>query len=109
MSFSFSKADRLLKHKDFLRIFKTRKRVVGQVICIDYSPFSGKTKLGITVSKKFGSSVERNHFKRRIREAFRLNKPLLPGVEINISPSKKSKGATFHEINQELLSLLNKI
>ena len=34
--------------------------------------------LGVTVSKKVGTAVERNRVKRRIREWFRCNRGVLP-------------------------------
>jgi ribonuclease P protein component len=41
------------------------------------------SRLGVTVTRKVGSAVERNRVKRVVREAFRLDPGLLPaGVDL---------------------------
>jgi len=43
----------------------------------------GPTRLGVTLSKKFGNAVERNRAKRQVREIFRLHKHRLrPGLDL---------------------------
>ena len=39
----------------------------------------GYSRLGLSVGKKLGPAVTRNHYKRRLREAFRLCQHELPG------------------------------
>jgi ribonuclease P protein component len=46
-------------------------------------------RLGLTVSAKTGPSVERNLFKRRAREAFRLSSlRSRQGIDLNLRPQK---------------------
>lgn len=50
------------------------------------------TRLGVTVSRQDGSAVERNLFKRRLRESFRLTKSLLPrGWDLVAGPARRKK------------------
>jgi len=51
----------------------------------------GKSRLGITVGKKFGNSVQRNRFKRLVRESFRSVKGLINGSYDIIVTAKASE------------------
>jgi ribonuclease P protein component len=79
---------------------------VGKFLLIDCLPHqNGPSRLGISCSCKFGSSVERNRFKRMVREAFRTAQ-LPTGVDLNIRPRSKAKGATLQQIRSEMLHLV---
>ncbi len=68
----------------------------------------GKTRLGITVSKKLGNSPERNRIRRIIREGVRLNAALLPpGHDIIIvarSRCLKCKSTDIQRLIRETFS-----
>jgi ribonuclease P protein component len=103
---TFSKRDRLLRRYEFKRLSREGRRLVGQKLCIDYARAS-KLRLGITASTHYGSSPERNRFKRLVREVFRLHRDLLPkNLDLNISPRKLAKKASFAEIQNEIFYLL---
>ncbi|MEM8629039.1 MAG: ribonuclease P protein component [Chlamydiota bacterium] len=65
------------------------------------------SKLGITVSKKFGNAPERNRFKRIARAAFLANYPSLPRALFHIIPKQRAKLAKMGDIAQELCHLSN--
>ena len=76
---SFGKENRLLKRADFVRVQKRGRKLETKSILILVHPGRrGRTRLGIAVSKKYGSSVARNRFKRVVRELFRRNRSLFP-------------------------------
>ena len=96
---------RLKKRCEYLRLKNESEKLVGKFICIEKKP-SSYFGFGITASKRYGNSPERNRFKRIVREAVRLSITLLPSqFEINVIPRKFAKMATMKEIQKELLEL----
>ncbi|MBC2696337.1 MAG: ribonuclease P protein component [Desulfobacteraceae bacterium] len=94
--FPFTKADRILKHSDFLRISRCGIKLQNRYFVVLFCPGSFKrTRLGITVSKKVGNAVERNRIKRIFREYFRLNGYRITDFwDINIIAKKEAAGLT---------------
>lgn len=107
-NFSYPKSVRLRTRGQFQRVAKSSKRHVGKWIVIDAQVQRQQaTRLGITVTKKFGGAVERNRFKRIVREAFRLSRLLLPpGLDLVIKPRTESIHATSIDIQNDLKLLL---
>lgn len=106
VNFNFSKEHRLLKRRDFKRVSREGKRLIGRYLCIDCRP-APLSRLGISASTHYGSSPERNRFKRLVREAFRLNKAAFSQkLELNVIPRKFAKQAMLADIQNELLKLL---
>jgi len=66
-------------------------------------------KLGISASTRFGSSPQRNRFKRLVREAFRISYHRLPSLELNVIPRQCAKNAHCKDIENELTRLLNEV
>ena len=69
-----------------------------------------KNKLGISVSRKVGGSVTRNHVKRLIREVYRLTEDLvLPGSDLVFVARSPAGDAEFIDIKLSVNSLLRKL
>ena len=64
-----------LSNSEFQAIYKNGKSYANKylVMYVSENP-DGKSKLGISVSKKVGNSVVRHRLARLIREVYRLNK-----------------------------------
>lgn len=92
-AFSFPKFQRVLKKRHFYIIAKYGVRVSGKIISLNLlaSLKNKEQKLGITVSRKYGKANKRNHFKRIVREAFRLNKMRLPTAQLVVFPLEQTK------------------
>lgn len=106
---SFPKGARLRKHGQFQRVGHRHKRLVGKWIIIDSQQRNQPNiRLGITVTKKFGSAVIRNRFKRIVREAFRTCRQNLPqGVDMIIKPRSEAHTAHSSDIREEIIKLLS--
>jgi len=85
----YKKEQRLLSREDFDRVYKEDYFAADDVLVIRARRGSSRSRLGLAVSKKVGNAVARNRWKRRIREAFRLQQHELPvGLEIVVRPRK---------------------
>jgi len=103
---TFPKSARLLKSAQFRTMRRDHSYFVGSVILVQYrhTP-SPAPKLGITVTKKFGNSPKRNHFKRLVREAFRLNQhELPPGIQVHVLPRKGAGDFSLASVASDLVN-----
>lgn len=104
----FTKQSRLLKKYQFLRVVRYGKRHVGNFLLVEILPNQREhSRLGLTVSRKFGKSVIRNRFKRLIREVYRSSCPIRSkGIDIHIKPRSKARDASFNQVFAEFNLLL---
>ena len=79
--FSLKRHEKIKKSSDFISVYKKGTRKESPHFKIALLPNAlPLSRLGITVSKKTGGSVQRNYIKRCLREYFRLHKWLLPAA-----------------------------
>ena len=111
MDFFFTKADRLLKRSDFLRLTaKGRQRQDKHFIAVFTPGKTERTRLGITVSRRVGNAAVRNRIKRFTREYFRLNRHKNTGNwDINIIAKKKAVNLSSAQAFLSLQNIFDKI
>jgi ribonuclease P protein component len=78
----FPKRLRLLSAREFERVFAARKSA-GDSWLVLYGDTNtvGRPRLGLTVPRRVGGAVQRNRWKRLLREAFRLIQHELPAID----------------------------
>lgn len=92
MRFLLTKADRILKRREFIALSESGRRIQNEHFIAIFSPNQlGRSRIGITVTRKVGPAVKRNRIKRLVREYFRLNRHHLAGHwDINIIAKRQA-------------------
>jgi ribonuclease P protein component len=100
----FPRTARLLKHSDFERVYQQGRRHFSSHMTVFYLRQEvGGARVGFTVGRVLGGSVQRNRIKRRLREAVRLRRSALKGaVDVVINPKKSVLTAEFSVVVEEV-------
>lgn len=120
MDFTYPKQEKLKSRKTIDLLFSEGKSVSKYPLRLVYvatdaededAPISMTT--GVSVSKKyFKKAVDRNYFKRVLRETYRLNKHILtenPGQHYNLMLFYQTKDRlSYEEINTKTVQLFEK-
>ena len=104
----FPPTARLKTPAEFKAVYD-RKRSVSDALLVIYTKENdlGRTRVGLSVSKKIGNAVARNRCKRLFREAFRLNRHELPvGIDFIMIPRNVTREPTVAELSESLVKLL---
>src|SRR5208337_2390734 len=111
-SSKFPKSKHLLRHSDFQRVYQSGRRQFTGNVTVFYlrrdGPEAGAgPRIGFTVGKVLGGSVERNRIKRRMREAVRLSRSACEGpVDVVFNPRKSVLSLPFAELVDEVARAL---
>ncbi len=121
MNFTYPKSEKLKSKNTIDLLFSKGKSVSKYPLRLVYvttdlvkeTPLDEQIKMGVSVSKKyFKRAVDRNYFKRVLRETYRLNKNLLlnsldkPYAFMFFYQSKER--LTYEEINSKTIQLFDK-
>jgi ribonuclease P protein component len=119
---------RLKRRPDFLRVAATRQKWVapGLILQVRAHPADGKPgrttnsafdptgkclRVGFTVSKKVGNSVQRNRAKRRLRALVSEILPVhaRPGFDLVLIGRRETIDRPWPKLKDDLLKALNKM
>ena len=89
----FPRSHRLLRGADFDAVFARRCSVADDLLIVyGLSNELGRSRIGLSVSRKVGPAVVRNRWKRALREAFRQAGRRLPGgLDLVVIPRPRAE------------------
>ncbi len=107
---TFPKSVRLRASSEFKSVYNQRCKASDGTLLLFASPsVAGRTRIGLSVSRKLGNAVVRNRLKRLLREAFRLSRPDLPtGIDLIAIPQGAVRASLPH-YRQSLVRLAQKL
>ena len=98
---------RIKKQTDFQKLFHKGKRAFSPSLTLIYQP-SERMRMGISIGKKHGKSVQRNRIKRLLREAFRKAQSQMQGsYSIGLIP-KVCQEYSFETFKRHLQWIIQK-
>lgn len=101
------KYGKLRKSWQFDRVYKEGVKYFDDLFVIYILPNNiQETRIGLTVTKKIGISVQRNRIKRLIRESLRLSKTIFLGNDIVIVARKSVLNSKYIDVKDSLNHLL---
>ncbi len=97
----------LRNSRDFKKVVESGTREILENFTVYLLPNpEGRTRIGISVSRKAGGSVRRNRIKRRLREALRKNASFLPpGTDLVIVARARCHDVEFERIEKDIRAL----
>lgn len=101
---------RLITARDFRRVYGRGRRVHGtQLVVVALQRREPGFRLGLSVSKANGPAVRRNKVKRLFREAFRLERPTLPGAYDLVLIPRAQQRYSLAALRAELVALVARL
>jgi len=106
-------AFRLRTQRDFRSVYGRGRRASGDwltvVVWLRRKDEIPAPRIGLSVSKDHGGAVRRNKLKRVLREAFRLERHIMPdNVDVVLIPKKRDDNMPLAAIRSELPVLIEK-
>ena len=102
---------RISKKRDFEELRRSAKKVVTRHWILFYRDNQKATaRLGVSVSRRYGPAVDRNRFRRWLKELFRVNKKQLPAFDLHfVAKGSGVKGKNYAvEIREDFGRLLQR-
>ena len=98
---------RIKKNEEIAKIVLNKQKVKSDYFFIYYKKSETITRVAISVSKKIGNSVKRNHAKRIIREIIRPHLNSFGSVDLVVVVKKDLSDVDFEKIKNVMFHCLN--
>ncbi len=105
-----NKKYRLRKRRDFSYTYKKGKSLSNSCLVLVYRNNGlDVSRVGFSISKKYGNAVERNKIKRRLKEIYRKRIcDIRPGYDLIFIVRISAKGASFARLGNQMNNLLKR-
>jgi ribonuclease P protein component len=108
-SHHFPKRARLLRASQFERVFDARNSASDAwIVLYGAASETGQSRIGLTVSRRVGGAVQRNRWKRLLREAFRLSQTELPPLDF-VCVVRGQSPPTLEQMRESLIALSGRV
>lgn len=106
-SVRLARNQRIRSDREIREAYAQGRRWVGRYMVLWLRSGPGAAlRLGVVSSRKVGNAVARNRARRRVREAFRVNRRLMEGdLDIVIVARRKIGSASAGDVESELIGL----
>jgi len=106
----FGRADRILGVGEYRRVYQRGFHAASPRFgCYVQPSRRRRSRLGLSVSRKFGKSHDRNRMKRQLREAFRTVRRDFPGsLDVVMVPRRAARGLPLGLVAAELDTLVRR-
>jgi len=113
---SFGRRRRLLRRRDFLRVYDARRRASGRHLVLfglrraEPEAAAEPWRLGITTTRRSGGAVVRNRLRRRLREFFRTRQRwIADGWDYVVNARPSLEAAPPRELAEEVRRALGRL
>ncbi len=113
MSATFPKTEKLCGQRTIESLYRTGQRFTAWPLRVTYLPSDAPTRVLVWAPKaRFRHAVERNRLRRRMREAYRLQKTILEAggksycIAFNYADKAIQSSATIHKAMRKALTRL---
>ena len=103
------KSVRLRDNREYNVVYKRGKTYYNRNFSLVVYNSKKGTRIGFSVTKKYGNAVERNRIKRKLREIVRLNfSEFDKGLDMVIIPKKNTEDLTYKQLESAILHVCRK-